>query len=133
MQGFLNAGVHIVHALETAVAYQDDEGGYTGRYSVLLRGSSDKSPPLAAFWKLQQTSMWLVADKGRTVATLGTLMLTSLAKHMAAWCKSTERADLLAKSTLGRLYGGFPKLGVPTIMENQMEKKMENEMETGFI
>ena len=28
---------------------------------------------------------------------------------------------------------GFPKLGVPTIMENQMEKKMENEMETGFI
>ena len=26
--------------------------------------------------------------------------------------------------------GGFPKLGVPTIMENQMEKKMENEMET---
>ena len=31
--------------------------------------------------------------------------------------------------------GGFPKLGVPmvTIMENQMEKKMENEMETGFI
>ena len=30
-------------------------------------------------------------------------------------------------------YGGFPKLGVPTIMENQMEKKMENEMETGFL
>ena len=29
--------------------------------------------------------------------------------------------------------GGFPKLGVPSIMENQMEKKMENEMETGFI
>ena len=26
-----------------------------------------------------------------------------------------------------------PKLGVPTIMENQMEKKMENEMETGVI
>ena len=25
---------------------------------------------------------------------------------------------------------GFPILGVPTIMENQMEKKMENEMET---
>ena len=25
---------------------------------------------------------------------------------------------------------GSPKLGVPTIMENQMEKKMENEMET---
>ena len=65
--------------------------------------------------------MWLVADKGRTVATIGTLMLTSLAKHMAAWCKSTERADLLAKSTstgsvlgnLGRLYRGFPKLWVP--------------------
>ena len=31
------------------------------------------------------------------------------------------------------LYGDFPKLGVPTIMENQMEKKMENEMETGII
>ena len=30
-------------------------------------------------------------------------------------------------------YGGFPKLGVPTIMENQMQKKMENEMETGFL
>ena len=30
-------------------------------------------------------------------------------------------------------YGNFPKLGVPTIMENQMEKKMENEMETVFI
>ena len=29
-----------------------------------------------------------------------------------------------------RTYGGFPKLGAPTIMENQMEKKMENEMET---
>ena len=28
---------------------------------------------------------------------------------------------------------GFPKLGVPTMMENQMEKKMENEMETGSI
>ena len=29
---------------------------------------------------------------------------------------------------------GVPhKLGVPTIMENQMEKKMENEMETGFL
>ena len=28
---------------------------------------------------------------------------------------------------------GFLKLGVPTIMENQMEKKMENEMETGII
>ena len=27
----------------------------------------------------------------------------------------------------------IPKLGVPTIMENQMEKKMENEMETGII
>ena len=28
----------------------------------------------------------------------------------------------------------FPKLGViPPIMENQMEKKMENDMETGFI
>ena len=26
----------------------------------------------------------------------------------------------------GDAYGGFPKLGVPTIMENQMEKKMEN-------
>ena len=25
------------------------------------------------------------------------------------------------------------KLGVPTIMENQMEKRMENEMETGII
>ena len=35
MQDFLNAGVHIVHVLETAVAYHDDEGGYTGRYSVL--------------------------------------------------------------------------------------------------
>ena len=30
-------------------------------------------------------------------------------------------------------YEGFLKLGVPTIMENQMEKKMENEMETGVI
>ena len=29
--------------------------------------------------------------------------------------------------------GGFPKLGVLTIMENQMETKMENEMETGII
>ena len=26
------------------------------------------------------------------------------------------------------LLGNFPKLGVPTIMENQKEKKMENEM-----
>ena len=25
------------------------------------------------------------------------------------------------------------RLGVPTIMENQMEKEMENEMETGVI
>ena len=29
--------------------------------------------------------------------------------------------------------GGFPKLGVPTMMENQMEKNMENEMDTGII
>ena len=28
-------------------------------------------------------------------------------------------------------YGGFPKL--PPIMENQMEKNLENEMETVFI
>ena len=27
----------------------------------------------------------------------------------------------------------FPKLGVPPIMENQMEKKMENEMDTGLL
>ena len=33
----------------------------------------------------------------------------------------------------GRTFGGFLKLGVPTIMENQMETKMENEMETGII
>ena len=26
--------------------------------------------------------------------------------------------------------GGFPNLGVPTIMENQMEKNMENDMKT---
>ena len=31
------------------------------------------------------------------------------------------------------VFEGFPQLGVPSIMENQMEKKMENEMETGFI
>ena len=40
-------------------------------------------------------------------------------------------------------FGGFPKLGVPNgatmvpnvtpIMENQMEKKMENEMKAGII
>ena len=36
-------------------------------------------------------------------------------------------------SGLGFRVLGFPKLGVPTIMENQMEKKMENEMEPGFI
>ena len=30
-------------------------------------------------------------------------------------------------------HGCFPKLGVPTVMENQMEKKMKNEMETGII
>ena len=33
----------------------------------------------------------------------------------------------------GSLFISFSKLGVPTIMENQMEKKMENEMETGFL
>ena len=27
----------------------------------------------------------------------------------------------------------IPKLGVPIIMENQMEMNMENEMETGII
>ena len=31
------------------------------------------------------------------------------------------------------VFGNFPKLGVPTIMENQMEKKMDNEMETGIM
>ena len=31
------------------------------------------------------------------------------------------------------LAGDFPKLGVPTIMKNQMEKKMGHEMETGII
>ena len=30
------------------------------------------------------------------------------------------------------VHGSFPKLGVPTIVENQMEKKLENEMETGI-
>ena len=28
---------------------------------------------------------------------------------------------------------GFQKLGIPTIMENQMEKKIENEMEAWII
>ena len=36
-------------------------------------------------------------------------------------------------SVMAGSVGGFPKLGVPTIMENQMEKKMENEMETVII
>ena len=31
------------------------------------------------------------------------------------------------------ILGGFPKLGGPTTMEIQMEKNMENEMETGII
>ena len=31
------------------------------------------------------------------------------------------------------VYGAFPKLGVPTIKEHRMEKKMENDMETGII
>ena len=47
-----------------------------------------------------------------------------------------EGAGMLRRAAGGAsltLLGGFPKLGVPTIMENQMEKKMENEMETGII
>ena len=32
-----------------------------------------------------------------------------------------------------RVYGGFLKLGVPSLMENQMGKKMEHQMETGGI
>ena len=39
---------------------------------------------------------------------------------------------LTSHALQGRRWGGFPKYGVPTIMENQMEKKMENEMETGI-
>ena len=34
---------------------------------------------------------------------------------------------------LGFRDGGFPKLGVPTVTENQMEKKMENEMKIVII
>ena len=30
-------------------------------------------------------------------------------------------------------FRGVPTLGVPTIMENQIEKNMENEMEAVFI
>ena len=43
------------------------------------------------------------------------------------------RGSLQLESLLHAKLGGFPKIGVPTIMENQMEKKMENEMETGII
>ena len=36
-------------------------------------------------------------------------------------------------SQYGAKYGSFPKSGVPfaPVMENQMQKKMENEMEMG--
>ena len=30
-------------------------------------------------------------------------------------------------------FGGFPKFEVPTLMENQMEKNMENVMETAIM
>ena len=43
------------------------------------------------------------------------------------------RGSLQLESLLHAKLGGFPKIGVPTILENQMEKKMENEMETGII
>ena len=34
----------------------------------------------------------------------------------------------------GNYYNGYIlHMGLPTIMENQMEKKMENDMETGII
>ena len=45
--------------------------------------------------------------------------------HFGAWPRTFP---LMTSS-----FRGFPKLGVPTIMENQMEKKMENDMETGIL
>ena len=45
----------------------------------------------------------------------------------------TSGPDLDTLFAFEREREGFPKLGVPTIMENQMEKKTENEMETGNI
>ena len=44
-----------------------------------------------------------------------------------------EGGDRAPDCTNSVTFGGFPNLGVPTIMENQMEKKMENNMETGII
>ena len=50
--------------------------------------------------------------------------------HGGAACSAKSKPRKLENM---KHMGGFPKLGVPTIMENQMEKKMENEMETAFI
>ena len=46
-----------------------------------------------------------------------------------------SRAELLPELGFAEelLWPPLSQLGVPTIMENQMEKKMENEMETGII
>ena len=56
--------------------------------------------------------------------------------YMGIFLQCTQSHSL---STLGPLgdgllaIWGFPTVGVPTIMENQMEKHMEHEIETGFM
>ena len=48
----------------------------------------------------------------------------------ATWRTPTLKAQRFSKNNYMRV---SHKLRVPTIMENQMEKNMETEMETGFI
>ena len=57
------------------------------------------------------------------------------AKSMRQQVSGYQEAYENCHALLGIPYGGFPKLGVPmvNIVENQMEKKMENEMETGIL
>ena len=71
---------------------------------------------------------------GKTTYTIVVSMFFSIIPYNPQkGCLSVKLIGRLRGCHASYSSGGFPKLGVPTIMENSMEKKMEHEMETGII
>ena len=106
-------------------------GSLTRDYSILgsgvppILGNYSVLAVFAGISSLTTTNTFLVIELRS--------LLSSLLHGLVPFLANCRMNFTLMASAATQKYGGFPKIGVPTIMENQMEKKMENEMETGFI
>ena len=75
--------------------------------------------------------MQLLADLA--VKSADTDALPALMPWRALGCCDPDRGGLRFKARISRSRGLGFRVYYPPIMENQMEKKMENDMETGGI